>query len=183
MNKKKIGLLVTIFSMIIFGFVFFSFKKEDNKIINNISADWIDHYSDFNSMASAADLIIKGKKVDSYQEQRVDLIFTKQIIEIRKIYKGELNVDDKIEILQTGGTLNNITTLPFEEAQLLDNNCNYLLLLRKTSEGHYLILGGYQGVGLINDNENVVFNDANTEISSELKTKKLKDLEEILTNE
>jgi hypothetical protein len=182
MNKRKIALLVTVFSMIIIGFVLFTSKKDDNKIINSASADWIDHYNDFNSMASAADLIIKGKKVDSYPEQRADLIFTKQVIEIKKIYKGDLNIGDKIEILQTGGTINNITTLPIEEAQLLDNNGNYLLLLRKSSEGHYLILGGYQGVGLIKDDENVIFNDANTEFTNDLKSKKLKDIEEVLIN-
>ena len=143
MNKKKIGLLVIAFSLILIGSVFFISKQNDNKIINNASADWVDHFNDFNSMTRAADLIIKGKKVDSYQEQRVDLIFTKQIIEIKKIYKGDLNIDDKIEILQTGGTLNNITTLPIDEDQLLDNKGNYLLLLRKSSEGHYLILGAF----------------------------------------
>ena len=184
MSKKKIivGLLVTAFSVLIIFFALSNIKKNDqNMTINKAFADWSNHYTDFNDMENAADLIIKGDVIDSYTEQRVDLIFTKQSIEISEMYKGNLKIGDKIEVLQTGGTLNNITTPPFEEAPLLEKGSDYLLLLQYTPEGHYLILGGYQGVGLVKD-DNIVFNSSNDEISQEFKDKKFNDVENILND-
>lgn len=182
MNKRKIGFFISVLSIVIIGLVFFYSKKNDNININSPHADWNDHYSDFKSMVSSADLVIKGKKVDFYTEQRSDLIFTKQIIEIEKIYKGDADKNSRIEILQTGGKLNDITTSPFAEAPLLDKNSNYLLLLKKSKEGHYLILGGYQGVGLIK-NDNVIFNASNTEITEELENKNINYIESVLAGE
>lgn len=107
------------------------------------------------------------------------MVFTKQIAEIDKVYYGSLNVGDKIEILQTGGVYENIETSPIMEAPLLDKKGEYLLFLRYTKEGHYLILGGYQGVGLIHMNK-IKFNEANSKMSKELKDKSMTKLEELI---
>jgi len=161
-------------------------NKENIKITNSPHADWIDYYENFDSLIKDADIVIQGKKIDSYAEQRVDLIFTKEVIEINKVYQGDVNIGDKIEILQTGGILNGIETEPFSEAPLLEDDGQYLLLLQYTKEGHYLILGGYQGIGLIEDNQ-VKFNSENIIISNDLIGKDInsieKSIEKLIENE
>jgi hypothetical protein len=182
MDKSKIKVIAILFSLVLVaGIVYYNIPSKSDKTINTADADWTEHFEDFSSLKENSDLIIKGKKVDSYTEQRVDLVFTKEIIEVNKVYSGEIKEGSKIEILQTGGTLNDIVTEPIEEAPILDKGGNYLLFLKSTPEGHYLILGGYQGVGLIKDNK-IKFNKHNEKISNELKDKSLKDIENILVN-
>jgi hypothetical protein len=182
MKKTKIKIISILFSLILVaGIIYFNIPNNDDKITNTAEADWTEHFEDFNNLYKSSDLIIKGKKVDSYTEQIVDLVFTKEVIEINKVYYGNLEKGSKIEILQTGGTYNNIKTEAFEEAPILDNNGNYLMFLRETPEGHYLILGGYQGVGLIKNNK-VIFNKHNEKIAKDLKDKDLNDIEKLITN-
>lgn len=183
MSKSKFKVVVIILSMVIITGIIYIINTPHNneKRVNTAHADWVEHYKDFNSLKENSDLIITGKKVDSYTEKRVDMIFTKEIIQIDKVYYGDLEEDTKIEILQTGGTMDNIETKPLEEAPILDDNGEYLLFLRSTEEDHYLILGRYQGVGQIK-NGKVVFYKHNTEISKELKGKSLYDIEELITN-
>lgn len=183
MNKAKI--IIMIFSLVLVsGIIYFSLPNKTNstnKITNTAHADWTEHFLDLKSLAKSSDLIITGKKIDSYAEQRVDLIFTKEVIEVNKVYSGIIAKGDKIEILQTGGTLNGIETKPFEEAPLLDKNGDYLLFLRLTSEGHYLILGGYQGVGLIK-NDKIILNEHNSKMT-ELNDKNITDLEKLISKQ
>jgi hypothetical protein len=128
--------------------------------------DWADHFDSLQSMIKGTNIVIKGKVVASYTEQRVDMIFTKQVIQVTKVYGGAIKVGDRIELLQTGGTMNGASTTPFKEAPLLNKSDEYLLFLEHTSEGHYLIVGGYQGRADI-QNRKVVFSPYNNEISKE----------------
>lgn len=186
MNKKVISIagIVLVFILVV-GTVYFvktNSQKDDVEINSNGAfMDWVDNYSNVQELYDSADLVIKGKKVDSYTEQRVNMIFTNQIIEVNKIYKGDLGKGDKIEVLQTGGKLNNITTAPANEAPLLENKANYLLFLEKTESGYYLIMGGFQGVAMIK-NDKVQFNVSYDSIAKELKDKTLPEIEKILTN-
>lgn len=182
-NKLKNNIIIKLFLVcIIFGlFITQNKTRDDNNSISG-HADWINHFEDFNALINASDIIIKGKKIDSYPEQRVNMIFTKEIIEVSKVYKGSLKKDDTIEILQTGGEYNNIKTSQADEAPLLEKNGNYLLFLQTTDEGHYLILGGYQGVGKIK-NKKLKFNVENDKIAKQLKGKDLSEIEGIISKE
>jgi hypothetical protein len=51
--------------------------------------------------------------------------------------------------------MNGIVTKPFAEAPILKNKGNYLMFLQHTSEGYYLILGGYQGICIIISSFNI----------------------------
>lgn len=142
-------------------------------------ASWINHYQSASEMTQKADLIIKGKLIDESTEKRVNLIFTKAVIEVSKVYKGDIKENDTVIVLQTGGEMNGEKTEPFEEAPLLKNDGEHILFLESTSEGHYLIAGGYQGVGKIK-NGKVVFNAPDDEATKEFKNKNLTEVEKLI---
>lgn len=192
-NKMKNMLLLLVIVIITFTGVgvILHFYQNDNdlKLLARPQADWVSHYETIDALVENSDIIILGEKHGSYTEQRISMIFTKELIQIEEVYKGEEIIDDEIvdneiigeeiEILQTGGEMNNITTLPFAEAPLLEEDIEYLLFLDKTSEGYYLIMGGYQGVGTI-VNGNVLFSDANIEIANSVENNSLEELEIML---
>lgn len=164
MSKKYVTISVALGILLILASVFWlsSTGKASEKQMpvslekQSVSADWTDHYMYGEDMVATSDLIIEGKVVNQVCEQRVDMIFTKQNLAVQKTYKGDLALGKQIQVLQTGGELNGLQTAPFVEAPLLENDSVYLLFLKFTDEGHYLILGGYQGVGEI-ENEPTAF--------------------------
>jgi GntR family transcriptional regulator len=93
MNKKLLTIslcaVILITIAITVNLIQVSDKPTNNQNLSH--ADWKDHYNNITDLTKAADLIIKGKKVDSYNEQRVDMIFTKEVIEIKRLRL----VDDK----------------------------------------------------------------------------------------
>ena len=106
------------------------------------TVDWTSHYNQTSDMVNHADLIVVGKVVDSYTEQRSDMIFTKQVIQATEVYQGEIQTGDRFELLQTGGEMNGIHTPEIAEIPLMKQGQKYLLMLQKTEDGYYLILGG-----------------------------------------
>lgn len=187
-NRKTIGIICILLSLLIItGLIYTKDKLEksnnDNTIKNSASASWHECYGTLNEMVDAADIIIQGKSIDSYAEQlTTDLIATNEIVEVTKVYQGDVKKGDKVEILQTGGELNNIRTATIENAPLLTKGGNYLLLLRKSTDGleNYLILGGYQGILKIQKNGSLKFNTENDPIAQEFHNKEITEFEEIL---
>lgn len=151
--KKKLIIITTfvICAVCISAFISINGNKTISGRSNNQPsyADWKDHYNTDKEVIKNSDLIIRGKVVNSYAEKRADMIFTKQVVEIKKVLKGDLTESQTIEILQTGGELGDIKTPAFEDAPLLDKNGSYIFMLKKSNEGHYLIMGGFQGMGKI----------------------------------
>lgn len=185
-NRKNIiimSFLLTI--LILVGFLYtnntLGKSKDNTKKNNTASASWHDHYENIDDMAKAADIIIRGKQVDSYTVQVVDMIFTKEVIEVEKVYQGDAVKGDKIEVIQTGGEMNNISTAPIEDAPLLEKSGNYFLALKKTTDGSYSILGGFQGIAEIQRNDKLKFNNENDEIALEFKNESFTEIEETLT--
>ena len=143
-------------------------------------ASWSDHYFSLEEIIEKADAVLIGKVTGSEKEQRVDMIFTLQRIEPVTVYQGELKSGEFIRVLQTGGELNGISTPAFEEAPLLKNDEICLFFLRYTEEGHYLVMGGYQGLGRI-ENDKVKFSIEEDEIAKALSGRNLNEIEEMLT--
>lgn len=127
-------------------------------------------------------MIVIGTVIDSIPEKRVDMIFTMQVIKIDKYIKGEKVPDDTVNVLQTGGELNGEKTFEFEEAPLFKIKDKYLLFLSKTSEGHYLVAGGYQGSDKI-VNGKVRFNMESDNIAKVFDNKRLDDVEALINKD
>lgn len=146
------------------------------------NASWVNHYTDTKALTDKSDLIVIGKVIDSVPEKRVDMIFTMQNIKIDKYVKGEKVADDTVKVLQTGGELNGKKTVEFEDSPLFKINDKYLLFLEKTTEGHYLVSGGYQGLGKIVDGK-VKVNVDGDEIGKVFKNKSIEDVEAIISKD
>ncbi|MGI6669551.1 MAG: hypothetical protein ACOX4M_09355 [Acetivibrionales bacterium] len=145
-------------------------------------ASWATHYTDVEDITDNSDLIVIGTVIDSIPEKRVNMIFTMQVIKIEKYIKGEKVPDDTVKVLQTGGELNGEKTYAFEDAPLFKINDKYLLFLEKTSEGHYLVAGGYQGSGKI-VNGKVRFNVESDNIAKVFDKKRLEDVEALFNED
>ncbi|KOA20332.1 hypothetical protein CLHOM_12440 [Clostridium homopropionicum DSM 5847] len=124
--------------------------------------EWMNHFESEAEIVKAADLIILANVKDSYPEYlknitnpelQDNMIVTMSVIKINKIFKGNIDKNQEIKILRTGGQIGTFITHPIEDTPELNKNQSYLFFLEKTSKGHYLILGGYQGIGKINDNK------------------------------
>lgn len=151
-NHFSLGLsLMICIAVLVFSTSCSAPENNPNASASIAHADWTEHYESMKEMVDAADLILTGTVSASTPEQRVDLIFTQQTIQIDTCIKGEANAGDCVNVLQTGGTLGDITTTPFAECPLFSTGDTMLLFLHKTNEGHYLVLGGYQGAGTIVD--------------------------------
>jgi hypothetical protein len=153
---------------------FLSLKNEQKP-----SASWVDSYTNTKDLTDKADLIVIGKVVASVPERRFDIIVTMQIIKIEKYVKGEKVADDIVKVAQTGGELNGYKSSEFSEAPLFKKNDKYVLFLGKTPEGHYLVLGGFQGLGKI-VNGKVSVNVDEDEIGKVFKNKRIEEVETII---
>lgn len=177
--KRSSVLLITIISILIISFVVYYNINQSTEIIPD--ADWASHYDNINDLIKNSGIIIKGKVIDSKPEQRVDLIFTMQEVKIEKVYYGEIKEGDTVSVLQTGGELNGKKTTPFREAPIWNKGDEYLLFLEHTDEGHYLVLGGYQGAGRIENNKVKFSKVKNDNIAKEFSNKKLLDIESYIS--
>lgn len=171
-----IGLGIFILSILSIYSYKYSNDKSTNEVQNKVSinktadelpkqsfADWKNNFHSEDEIIKAADLIIMGNVINSYTEKRKSIVITKYVIKANKIFKGDIDQKQEIELLQTGGQIEDLITYPIEGSPTINKNQSYLFLLERTNEGHYLILGGYQGIGKINNNK-LIF-DKNTRIS------------------
>lgn len=153
---KRFVILVIFLALLITS----SSISSNNVMLNDHShVTWKKTYNTESELIAASDLVITGTVIGQYQEQRANLIFTKSIIQIDHIFKGS-SAGSTIEVLQTGGSYNGITTKAIEGADLLQVNKVYQLALTLTEPDdifgqYYLITGGFQGVSSIsNQNTN-----------------------------
>lgn len=131
-------------------------------------ASWSATYSSVEEMINNSDLIILGELVDSSTELRHDLVFTHEYIKVNSVLKGTILAGETIDVLKTGGTYGNISTPAINGVPLLSeilsdriDSRNILLCLELTDPDpiygqYYLIAGGYQGFGIVNENSGQV---------------------------
>ena len=144
------------------------------QITYSTTASWNEYYLTEEEMLNDADLVIIGSVENITTEVRYDMVFTKNFISIDKIYLNRVDIqdDELIPVLQTGGSCNGITTPAIDDCTLLKNKTQYKFYLQyipqtEQYDDYYLILGGYQGVIEINDIfknqklENIIFSNKN----------------------
>lgn len=182
--KKAYILIIIIIIFVVSGcFSNSELDKYVNKI-NDLSsnqttdASWDKSYEDLESLITSSDLIVTGKVINLIPEKRIDLVFTKEVVEIRKVLKGDVKKGDTVEVLFTGGEIDNTVTASIEDAPLMDLKNQYVLFLELTPEGHYLVSGGFQGYSkIVNDEFSLTKVNQNDQ---KLKKLNLLDIEEML---
>lgn len=149
MAKKT---LIGIWTLIVVIVVVVSWAKfpENVRVKPDTSlVGWVDHYSSLEDMIEHSDLIIKGKMIKNNPKEVSGMIFSMEEMKISKVYKDNNKVGDSIIVQQTGGVLNGTSTQAFPEAPLMDKKREYILFLKNTKEGYFVVMGGYQGLGKI----------------------------------
>lgn len=109
------------------------------------------HYSSINTLSERADVIIKGKVIDTRVEEishlserdssstneklnpggnheSISRIYTVYTVEIEHAYKGNYDKGDTIEVKQLGGKIGNTTLVATEIVNITDEN-NYIFFL------------------------------------------------------
>lgn len=115
-------------------------------------ASWTNQYESAEEMVDNADIVVYGTVVDQSCEQRYDLVFTRSFIDVHEVFKGSSDLlENNIEVLQTGGTLNETITPAILEMPLFEIGQEGIFVLEKTEYDptygqYYLVSGGYQGV-------------------------------------
>lgn len=169
MQKKKLRLTILLISFVTFvsSFACFIISNNNKKTESTeVYATWSESFDTLDEMAKSSDIIVKGKVCDSIPEQRADLIFTMQYIQITEVVKGSININEEVQVLQTGGTIGNIYTEAFSDCPLLTKGEDYILYLKQSEVSeeygqYYLISGGYQGVAEVEGNNLEVISNSN----------------------
>ena len=143
--------------------------------------DWVDSYASVEEMAEASDVIILAEVAKQTTQIRTDVVFTMSESKILKTYKPSDKPYSKIEVLQTGGKSGNLVTDPIEGVLMLQKDKTYLLFLKETDEGHYLIMGGIQGAAWVFD-QFIYFPDNNAFEDNPLDRLSIDQIESVLSN-
>lgn len=96
--------------------------------------------------------IVKGVPVQVTDEYMVegDIPFTEYEFKVDKVYKGDKAIQSTaIKVLQDGNELNEFIDHP-----LMELNKEYLLFLKKSSDGHLIMVGGPNGKFTYNSKSN-----------------------------
>lgn len=144
---KIMGKLSKLILIIITFLVFSGCSKETLRKGNH--ADWLESYESVEEMAVASDVIVLAEVAKQTMQTRIDMVFTMSEMTILEIYKQNVLPDSKIVVLQTGGKFADLVTAPIEGVLMLQESKTYLLFLRKSEEGHYLVMGGFQGAATV----------------------------------
>jgi Na+-transporting methylmalonyl-CoA/oxaloacetate decarboxylase gamma subunit len=151
-NKKFVVVLLIILAFAAIGISIFVSRTnasaaKDNNV--NMHLDLRENFTSIKSLHDSAQLIAKVKIEGSTSYEYGNVIFTLSKADIKKVYKGDLDKNSVINILETGGTGNdgleylsdgNTVFAPGDEAVV------YLeKYIGPVAEDSYVIKGVYQG--------------------------------------
>ena len=149
--------------------------------VNAPDAMWLTHYYDMDSLIKASDIILSGRIISETPERRHDMVFTHHGVEILKVYYGDVQEGASITVLITGGKIDDIETIPYREAPLLETGAEYMLFLDEFSEVDYCIpTGGYQGVFVVTDDILRFVGERNDDIADEVNGMSVASMEKII---
>lgn len=128
------------------------------------TASWSLVYESADMLINDADIIIRGELIEEIPELRNDMVFTYERIVVTEVYKGDVSAGEILDVLQTGGDYGSVSTPSIDEAPLFSEvistadikETEFILCLKQTEYddlygSYYLICGGFQGVGIINE--------------------------------
>ena len=134
------------------------------------SASWaVPPYSDVAALGEGSDLIVIAKESDHSIEYRHELAFTHSYMKISKVYKGDAECGDVVDVLLTGDTHEEGYASRAGELPYILEDREYVLFLFKSPEDeeygqYYLISGGYSGIAEISGDRFVSLSDSNKEL-------------------
>jgi hypothetical protein len=158
--KKTVILIMISFGIIASAAVIFCVNMPDrnsymdklNSMEASMSALWVHSAGTVDELIDLSELVIEGRVVNYEPRFHDGLVFTDETVEVQKVLKGNVSMDDKIIVAVTGGEYNENITYPIKDCPIIDMRGNYMLFLDTNDGEKYFIIAGNQGFGLIKDN-------------------------------
>ncbi|CAG7645000.1 hypothetical protein PAESOLCIP111_04854 [Paenibacillus solanacearum] len=138
-----------------------------------------DQYNSIQELNDSADLVVLAEVGSTKGFKYKEVPFTLSLMSISKVIKGEKKQNDTIQVLETGGIINNVE-YTFEETKALKKQDKAVLYLKKyvgpiVSGDAYVVLGVFQGKFKVSETGEVI--GSSKHLSDNLKKiKTLKDL-------
>ncbi|MDC3418342.1 hypothetical protein [Aquibacillus salsiterrae] len=169
-------------------------EETSNEKLTGTVGGFYKSYSDVDELAEKADLVIEGKVLGSRVEvldmtkepenpteenapgevQQIERIYTISKVEVTKVYKGEVEKQEIIEVKQIGGETENAILIP-EEGAYLKENKKVVLFLESYEDSPASLLNPIQAQYTIEGNKIVKLKDNNLKLE-------LKDLKKYENN-
>ncbi|KPV59667.1 hypothetical protein QJ48_09760 [Paenibacillus sp. A3] len=126
----------------------------------NIHGELSESFKTVDELKQKADIIVEADVVKANSIKYNNVVFTLSDVVIKKTYKGHLQNNEYIKILETGGVYNNIEHT-FEGQKTLKRQEKAILFLKKyvgpvTKDQAYTVLGVYQGKFNLDSSGNIV---------------------------
>lgn len=157
MKKKLLIISSTILLTFIISFI--GIKNSNIPLsTNNLSATVDITYNNVDELAKDADIIadININDLEYFEYENVPFTLSKAMI--NEIYKGNINNTESINILETGGIINNVEYI-IEDEKVMKKGENAIVFLQtyegpiKPDKNKYVVLGVYQGKFKFNKNK------------------------------
>lgn len=149
MNKKRI-LLVSFLTTVILGTVLFIKTSNFPVFSQEIGVSVVEEYTQVENLKSDSDYIVDAKVLETESFLYEGLPFTLSKLKIKETFKSEFKKNDVINVLETGGVIDN-TEYTVEHDKNLKKNSDVVLYLYeyegpiKKDIEKYVVTGLYQG--------------------------------------
>ena len=160
-------LCVLLSCIFLFGGVHENELLADREVTHTVHCTWETVYSDIESMANDADLIVSGYVREQEYRKSETEVYSVNLLDVYNVLKGES--ESQVEIRQIGGTVDGYET-PFpDEIVAIEKNEEYVLFLKKAiGQEYYYIAGANQGLFQSEDINHSADLDQIVELYSEL---------------
>jgi hypothetical protein len=179
--KKRRSYIVITITLILIGLFIWVKISNIPVITNEFGATLSNSYSEVESLKEAAEIIAEVKINSNEYFEYSEIPFTLSNAEIKKLHKGDINGQKSINILETGGVIDNVE-YTFEGEKVVKEKEKAIVFLEKyegpikSEIDKYVIIGVYEGKYKI-DNKDPNLLTASSHNRGELaKVKERKDL-------
>ena len=144
--KKLFVICMTIILM--FSNSYFAFSAESDIQTQPIQVHWDETFSSITELDKAASLVVVGTVISQSSFLYNRHVYTKSLVTVENCISGQ--EDKSVQIIQIGGTANNVSTEFPHELGRLQVSQQYVFFLKGT-DNIYHILGAGQGVFAVNN--------------------------------
>ncbi|MBP1999991.1 hypothetical protein J2Z69_001010 [Paenibacillus shirakamiensis] len=155
-------------------------SKASSIPVVNVSGDLNKVFKTVSDLKNNAPLIIEAEVVKGTSFEYNHVIFTKNNLLVKKVYKGDLQGKQNIDILETGGISDN-KEFVLEGNPVSKPGEKLVLFLKKydgpVTEDAYTIEGAYQGKFTFDDGKKISFKKANEKFGELQSIQSINDLQ------
>lgn len=167
MHKKKKGFLILGigFSLLLLSFIL---VKTTNYPVysQTMGVSVTNKYETISEIENDSSIIVNATVKENESFMYKDVPFTKSVLTINEVYKGDIQKGDSINLLETGGVIDNVEYTVETDTTLKSNEDAILFLteyegpiLEDTKK--YVVSGVYQGKFRMNEDNSIISSELN----------------------